>query len=103
MAIRIHVLRNLRELNASIGRAAARTGCSGAWYCASTTNCTAGEEIGYPLSNRNFNANFSSCEHNEHARTPPLTRVAHLVYTFTQDLQTHDPRLEVISLEQLYS
>ena len=79
MAVRVDVLDGTREgdgqnpdergARATGGRACAcgmewgRTGCMGAVYLSSTTNWTAGAEIGYWLSKRNFRANFSPCMH----------------------------------------
>ena len=66
MTVRVHMLRHSKGQSSpdmvrwsTREREGKRTGWMGAWYLSSTTNCTAGAEMGYWLSNRNMRANFS--------------------------------------------
>jgi len=45
----------------NVGLGGTQTGCTGALLVSSTTNCTAGADIGYVLSNLNISKNFSPC------------------------------------------
>lgn len=59
MSIGIHVLQRDLMSTSLVIQTSVLTGCRGAWYSEFTTNCTAGEEMGYCESKVNLSANFS--------------------------------------------